>query len=105
MKIKKEFLIKGKLWQVEYKWGLRHEDGQLCDGLCDRANRIIWLRREASPEEKWQTFLHEVNHAIISECHIATDGDLKNELIEEIFCDAVADVMSDLFDIKWKRRA
>lgn len=101
MKLKKEFLIKGHLWKVEYKWGLR-SDGNLVDGLCERQERVIYLRRELSIEEKRRTFLHELIHAIISESHIITDESERESLIEEIFCEGVADVLDSLFTLRWK---
>lgn len=53
-------------WRVEYKWGLQYR-GALCDGLCDKENRVIYLRRELSKEEKFSTFVHEFIHAVFAE--------------------------------------
>jgi hypothetical protein len=101
MNIPKSFHIKGKLWTVEYKWGLRDE-GDLVDGLCVFTDRTIYLRRELLKEEKPMAFLHELIHAVLYECHLHQAGGLSDES-EEIICDGVADVLTTLFTMRFKR--
>jgi hypothetical protein len=103
MKLKKEFYVKGKLWRLEYVWGLRHMDEKM-DGLCVSAERIIKLERSLSKEYKFEVFLHELVHAIIFESHIAGLDGPSGELIEEIICDSVADVFNDIFNMRFKRK-
>lgn len=100
MKIRKEFYIKGKLWSVEYRWGLRAKEK--CSGLCDFENRIIYLERSDSKEEKWSTFIHEITHAALYEAHINPSSGLSTES-EEIVCDAMEDLLTSLFTFRWKR--
>lgn len=103
MKIKKTFLIKGKEWSVDYKWGLR-QDGDLLDGLCTFPDRLITLRRELSADEKASAFLHELIHAVLFEAHISSPGSMP-EVIEEVVCDSVAATLLELFELRWKRKA
>lgn len=106
MKIKKEFLIKGKQWKVEYRWGLRDESGHLCEGICDFESRTIFLRREISIEDKWLAFLHELIHATLRESHVTGSSDGAIDLVNEgIICEAFSDVLNSLFKFRWKRAA
>jgi Zn-dependent peptidase ImmA (M78 family) len=102
LKIKNEFYIKGKPWKVVYKWNLREEGIGPCLGLCDFKERIIYLDRLATQEEKRMAFIHELVHAILHEAHLHEDGGVDG-FVEEAICASVADVFSRLFDFRWRR--
>jgi hypothetical protein len=103
VKIPSEVLVKGKLWTVEYKWGLR-DGGEIVDGLCQYGPRKILIRRELKKEDKPAVFLHELIHAILFESHLNEDGGLDG-FAEEVVCSSIADVILTLFHLRLKRRA
>ena len=103
MKIPKEFYLKGKLWRVEYKWGLRDGD-EMLDGLCTFDPRVIYLRRELSREDKWLTFLHELVHAILFECYISRNDGGIDGIVEEVVCDSISECFTELFEFRPKRK-
>ena len=103
MNLKKEFYIKGKLWRLEYKWGLR-VDGVVCDGLADPNTRTITLRRELSKEEKLETFYHEFIHACLLELHLTGASNRLTEDVEEVLCSGLADILKSTFILRWKRQ-
>lgn len=101
MKIKKDLLIKGQLWTVDYKWRLTM-DGVKVDGLADPNSRLILLDRLLPVDMKPVTFLHELNHAILFESHLLEAGGI-TEFQAEIIAQSVAQTYLELFDLKWKR--
>ena len=103
MRIPKEFVIKGKTWVVEYKWGLYEGDVKL-DGLCTYQGRIIQIERGLSKSDKWPVFLHEFVHAVLHESHISGLDGYAGEFLEEIICESLANVFNDCFTMRWKRR-
>lgn len=102
MKLKKEFYIKGKLWRIEYKWNLRMGDMRV-DGMCEPSERIIYIDRILSKEEKWATFLHELGHAIVHEAHLNEHGGLDG-FAEEVVVESYAQALGELFTFRWKRK-
>lgn len=99
MKIPKQIKLKGKTWDIDYKWGLR-EENELLDGLCIFKDRKILLRRELLSVEKPSVFLHEFIHAVIYESHLlAHIGDTE----QEVLCDAIAETLLENFTIKPKK--
>ncbi len=104
MRIPNKFTHKGKLWTVLYEADLKHDDGTECDGLCDLDERIIYLDAALTGRKKKQTFLHELFHVLIFEAHINA-GVRFSEGLEEVLCDAFADLITTSFSsIKWKKR-
>lgn len=102
MKLRKEFYVKGKLWRLEYKWRLTDKaSGEAFLGLCDKANRTIYIDRSIDKETKWIVFLHELCHAAIFESH-SNDTSLTSD-VEEVIAGSVADVFSSNFIMRWKR--
>ena len=108
MRIPKEFIIKGKLWSVEYKWNLTDKDPggppQRMDGLCVVSRRVIQLDRALPKEEKWPVFLHEYVHAVLFEAHISGLDGPAGDYIEEVICEALADAFVTSFHVRWKRK-
>lgn len=56
-----------------------------------------------TPEEKEEVFLHELIHAALFEAHLHDGSGLGGET-EEIVCDAVSDLFTSLFTLRWKRQ-
>lgn len=103
MKIRKHFSIKGKEWSLEYKWSLKAPDGDKVRGLCDFTTRTIYLDRLMPQDEKEEVFIHELIHAALFEAHLNEGSGLGGET-EEIVCDAVSDLLTTLFTLRWKRQ-
>lgn len=103
MRIPKEITIKGKTWFIEYKWKLHDPYHGHCHGLCDPAQRIIYLDRLIPKEEKPAVFLHELGHAILHEAHLHESGGVDG-FVEEAVVSAFADAFMSLFELKWKRK-
>jgi Zn-dependent peptidase ImmA (M78 family) len=101
MRIPRKFTLKGKMWRVRYKAALQFE-GVACDGLCNYSNRTITINQDLSKKERQDTFLHELFHAIIFEAHI-NRGTKFTEGLEEILCDAFADALTTLFNVRWRK--
>lgn len=90
-RVPKELDVRGQRWQVHYKWGLRDEDGELCDGLCDAKNRKIWLSHGLG-DDKFEIFMHEYVHAILAEVGLYHTSLTKDQ--EEAICHNVgADIV------------
>ena len=104
MNIPKQFLIKGKLWKVEYKWGLHDHEvcAGFCDGLCDFDLKTIFIRREVPVEQKFGIFMHELIHATLHECHLHENGGVDG-ILEEVLCEGITDVITSLFTLRFKR--
>jgi len=102
MNLKKTFPVKGKLWTLEYKWRLTDDDGNPVDGLCDPANRIIYIDRLLPKEQKFSTFIHELFHATFHEAHLGEDGGIDG-FAEEVVCSSATDTVLTLFNLRWKR--
>jgi Zn-dependent peptidase ImmA (M78 family) len=103
MRYPKAFQHKGKTWRVVYEADLKHDDGTICDGLCDLEGRVIYLDAKLKGRKKKTTFLHELCHVLVHEAHI-NPGVRFSEGVEEVLCDAFADMLSTAFtNIKWKK--
>lgn len=95
-----KFEVKGREWKVELIENLMHEQLGPCNGLCWPGYRLIQIEKNLSMEERLKTFIHELGHAIIKECHLDEAGCL-DQRIEEIICSGFADVLCcDILGIK-----
>lgn len=104
MRIPKEFTHKGKHWKVIQTADPKHEDGTDCEGLCDCENRVIILDARLKGKAKKTAFLHELFHVVVFEAHI-NQGVRFTVGLEEVLCDAFADLISTSFtNIKWKKQ-
>lgn len=101
MRIPKRFKLSGSDWRVEYKWKLVDEDGNEALGLCDYANRVIYLDRLESRDSKFATFFHEFIHAVLHEAHLTNSG-LFHPGTEEIVCRALEERILESFNVRWK---
>lgn len=102
MRIPNEFKLKGKRWRVLYEVN-PVEDEVDCDGLCDTDKREIILRKSLKGKYKQSVFLHELTHAMLFEAHINA-GVPFSEGVEEVICDANADLLTTSFSLKWKKK-
>ena len=105
MKIPKTFVIKGHKWKVKYKNNLHHEDGDAVYALCDKETKTIIIDGLLNEEQMILSFWHEYAHAILDSLHIVApaDGGM-NETQEGVFCEGFADIMTNEWDIKPKRK-
>jgi Zn-dependent peptidase ImmA (M78 family) len=102
MTLPRQFLLKGKKWRVSLRKVVDRDD-DACNGLCAYDERKILIRKGMSEAETLSTFLHELVHATLHEAHLAPNSGVSVET-EEIICDAVADMMTNCFHMKWRRR-
>ncbi len=98
--IPRSFILKGKRWKVIRRKKLNKDDTYL--GLCDVYRRTIYLKLSLKGKDLEATFLHELFHAVVHEAHI-NPGVHWSEGVEEVVCDAFADVVTSLFTVKLKR--
>lgn len=103
MKIPKQFSIKGKQWKVSFRKKVKHEDGEICRGLCVFGERRILLVKDMPEAERTEVFLHEMVHATLYEAHLSPGTGLASEA-EEIVCDAITDTLLTCFRLSWRRR-
>jgi Zn-dependent peptidase ImmA (M78 family) len=104
MRIPKRFTYKGKRWRVIIEKNLKADDGEEVDGLCDFDKRIIYLDGTLKRRKLFETFYHELGHVVVFEAHI-NPGVRFSEGIEEVLCDAFADLLITNFShLKWKKR-
>lgn len=102
MKIPSKIIIKGKIWQVSYKWRLHDKELGECNGLTDWEERTIWLDRLLPKDEKAKVILHEIIHIVLDEHHLHEDGGIQSKFVEEVICAGVAEVLLEIFNIKFK---
>lgn len=101
IRIPSRIYIKGKEWQVGYKWNLRL-DGVKVDGYCDSATRTIYLDKALDPMEKKLTVMHELAHAIFFEAHLGEAGGLEG-FNEKVAAAAIADFFGYEADVKFRK--
>lgn len=74
------FRLGHRLWRVKVRKGLRHDDGTVCDGVCDFNGATIWLDRAlfmgGNSDRLQQVWEHELLHALL-DAHGVTDHDEK----------------------------
>lgn len=100
-KIPKKVLIKGHLWKIRKLKKVIHEDGEECRGIADHSNRTITIEKGMPAQEELSVFLHEMIHAALAEAHLHEGSGLSGQ-VEEIVCDAVADMLVGCFNVEVK---
>ncbi len=104
MRVPKAFELRGKQWQVAYKWNLTYRQANVF-GLCDFDLRTIWIDRSLSREDKFWTFLHEYLHAVMDEHGVGQHALPKSRAItsdqEEDIIHAIEQELRAHFRIRW----
>lgn len=103
MRIPGQFQLKGKTWLVVFRKRVKHEDGEICAGLCEFDKRRILIAKDLPEDKIIATFLHELVHATLFEAHLQENTGLAIQA-EEIVCDAIADMLGNCFELRWKSR-
>ena len=101
LKIPKFFVIKGKTWKIKKLKRVVHADGEECRGLADFDTRVITLEKGMEPLQEVQILIHELIHAVLHEAHLSPNSGLPDS-VEEIVCDAIADMITGCFNIEAK---
>lgn len=103
MRMPKKLKIKGSDWKVVEKTKIMLEADE-CDGLCDFEAKKIYIRRHATPQEKSAALIHETLHAALRESHISGNVGWVDPLVEDVLCDALAEVLLSNFTVEKKRK-
>lgn len=101
MKVPQQVPVKGTIYEIQYKWNL-NDEGVPCLGLCDPEEKIIYIDKSLSKEDKWKTFLHELKHALIEEYNLAKSEGI-DALAEELICYMFSEWVSEMWDVRWKK--
>ena len=101
MRIPKSRRILGKVWHTKYKWNLRDDENTKLDGWMIPDERCIYIDRMLSAEEKYQTYLHELIHALMFELSLHTTS-LSLD-VEEIICEGLSKFLVENCNIRWKK--
>lgn len=103
MRLPRQFTFNGKTWRIKVEADLHHDDGTKCFGLCDLDLRVIYLDAKLKGKKRDSILFHELFHVLIHESHINPGVRFSNG-VEEVLCDAFADMQTTLFDkFKWKK--
>lgn len=102
MRIPMSFKHKGKTWKVKYQPDLIEKEE--ADGMTDFDTRTILLDSSLKGQKKKAVFLHELFHVVVYEAHVPSNVRF-SEGVEEVLCDAFADLMTKSFTkLKWKTK-
>lgn len=105
MKIPSKIVIKGKVWQIGYKWKLHDEKLGACDALVDWVEKTIWLDRSLPREDKIKALVHEIIHVLLDEYHLHQEGGIGSNFAEEVICSGVSEGLLEIFNLKFKQEA
>ena len=92
-------IIKGTKYKVVKVKNLKDDDGNECQGLHDHVLKVISIDSALRGANRRKTFLHELAHAYLYECHIreGLDGQL-----EEVIIEIIVNAFDKHFDIRWR---
>ena len=102
MKIPSKLVIKGKIWDIQYKWHLRdmEAEGQpKVEGLTVWPDRTIYLERTASREDKFNTLLGEIGHILMDELQLTQ---VISAEVQEIITHGVIESLAEIYIMKFK---
>jgi hypothetical protein len=103
MTIPKTLQVYGKRWQIKTKkFPAPIDDEPGTEGLCCKESRVIYIERTLSGEEKLNTFLHEIIHAINYELKLGQTS-LSSD-VEEVICQGIADFFCENFRLTMKNK-
>jgi Zn-dependent peptidase ImmA (M78 family) len=99
-KLPKTVEVKGETYKVKRKKNLKDDDGHECDGLHDHINKEILICSAIKDDKTLLlTFLHELNHAYMEECHLR-EG--LSRQMEEAVAECIAQGIVKHFDLTLK---
>jgi Zn-dependent peptidase ImmA (M78 family) len=101
MKVPREFAVRGSIWRVEYKWNLTYNK-QHVDGLTDPVNRIVFIDRSLTKEEKYWAFIHEWLHVVLEVYEIGHNSKKISYNAEESIVSVLESELKLNFSIKWR---
>ena len=99
--LKRSIKIKGVTYKVKQLNKVLDDQGIECQGWVDKHKKVIAIMRGLDPLEKKLTFMHEVAHAYLHECH-TTEG-LDHQL-EEVVIETMLRGLSEHFNFSWKKK-
>lgn len=99
--VRSSFKIRGNAWRVKIVPNLRNDDQEKLDGLCVPDERIIYLEKSLTHEQKYYTFFHELIHAIAFELHANEDGGVSG-FLGEVLAEGLTQCLHDLFILQWR---
>ena len=93
--------IFGKEVLIEEVSPCKDDDGNECDGMYCYKTGTIYLEKKQSKEAKIHSLIHEMGHALFDRVSL---GQTKIESdIEEIIVNNIATLMTESFNIRFKR--
>ena len=95
----KKIVVKGVEYKISLDNYLRDDDGKLCSGLHDHERKVIHIDKNMGIEEKRQTFIHELFHAYLHECHVNEGIDSQ---LEEAIVESLSQSITKSFVLNWK---
>jgi hypothetical protein len=104
MKLPKQFFIKGSLWKVAYKWNLTFKNKRV-EALMSPSDKIIYIDRSLSREDKFWAFKHEWRHAVWDayECGFNHEQSKDPLTREELMNEALDVEERNTFNPRWKK--
>jgi len=87
--------------QIVERAGLYYE-GVKVDGLFMSDKKLIMVEKALSKEEKTQTLIHELGHAVIWRCSITQSGLVPE--VEEMIVDTYATMMTEIFNLRFRKQ-
>lgn len=103
MFIPREFAVNDAIWRVEYKWNLTHNKSRV-DGLTDPVEKIVYLDRALTPEEKFSVFIHEFIHVVFTEYKLGFNAERLDYDHEEEIALEIERVLMKNFSMKWRKK-
>lgn len=100
MRIPRQVSICGRIWKVRRIKDLELNPGESSAGVMDPETREIHLDAALKDEEVVAVFLHEFNHAILSEVGMGST-DL-SETLEELIVENIARQYANTFSMSLK---
>ena len=78
-----------------------HFDPKTDDGSYDSANSTIYINKSLNDQEKIQTFMHELCHAVLD--RMGCSVEVISEALEEILVELISVGIFEVMDVKFKK--
>lgn len=102
MKLPKTVPIFGAHIKIIETKGLTDEYGRPLDGMYCYKTKAIYIDKGLSSEEKKQTLIHEMGHAMFHRVSISYTN--FNPDLEEIIVNSFGTMIEETFDLRFKRK-